>query len=151
MGAKKYLAKHKMNVYKSFIIPKPTIIKGMILDIKYQKKSKGILDNYMILVLDEHQDKIHALSLDHISPAILNDLVRKIGLVSAVGSKVSKKLKMNISSERLYNTMLKEQMNNTYNKSYRVFNLSEIKTVKVVDYEFEPDILKAFAEKYKEE
>ena len=122
-------------------ISKNKIERGMVIKIKYKKDTQTKL--YLVFVLQPKwpkttEGKLHGLSLDNIPPNKLLEISKLYNEVIATSSKVKKldlaKIRIDEASKAFYT---KEIRNDKKLKAgYRTFNLLDIKSVEVLNYDW---------------
>lgn len=136
-----------------YSIPPSNLKRGMLVEAVY-KKTDDSLGKYILLILDENYlNYVHALSVEHFKPAILDEMARKYGVIP-VNKKLNTfrqinipKLYINKTPQVFYEVIKKQLQSPTiYNKSYRTFKLGRFSSINVLDYKFADDIEKVFNE-----
>lgn len=157
------LTQHRTRINKRYNYSKGSLEKGMIVEMTYKRRKKkgdpSSLETkkYMIMVLNgNYKGYLHGISLENISSTKLNDIASDWGLASiGRGSAVATegiltglripKIQMVESSGRFYSSKF-SKAKSLFN-SYRTFNIKNIGSAAVVDYEWDkPVFIRSFAE-----
>ena len=157
------LTQHRTRIKKRYNYSKGSLEKGMIVEMTYKRRKKkgdpSSLETkkYMIMVLNgDFRGYLHGISLENISSTKLNDIASDWGLANiGRGSAVATegiltglripKIQMVESSGRFYSS--KFTKSKSLFNSYRTFNLKNIGSAAVVDYEWDkPVFIKSFAD-----
>lgn len=121
-------------------ITKSKMERGQVVKIKY-RKSDNMVKLYLVFVLQPKwpnttEGKLHGLSLDAIIPDKLKEISEVYDEVISTSSKVKKldltKIQINEASKVFYTSEIKTEK--LLKKGYRTFNLLDIKSVQVVNY-----------------
>lgn len=164
-----FLSQHRVNQKrgKSISLKTSGLQKGMIVEAKYSPMTnegkKGKQKLYMFLILNRSYKtpgtnfpKVHALSMDNFSPAVLNFLAEDIGLryipkYGTIGFDIPKLL-MEQSTSRFYSTKIRKDITRRYNDSYRTLLLKNFSQIKLIDYKFSNKVmLKSFGVDWKKD
>ncbi len=157
------LTQHRTRIRKRYNYSKGSLEKGMIVEMTYKRRKKkgdpSSLETkkYMVMVLNsDFRGYLHGISLENISSTKLNDIASDWGLanVGRGSAVVTKgiltglripKIQMVESSGRFYSSKFSKSKS-LYN-SYRTFNVKNIGSAAVVDYEWDkPVFVKSFAD-----
>jgi hypothetical protein len=122
-------------------ISKTKIERGMVIKIKYKKSTQTKL--YLVFVLQPKwpkntEGKLHGLSLDNIPPNKLLEISKLYNEVVATSSTVKKldlaKIKIDEASKSFYTKEIRTDKK--LKEGYRTFNLLDIKSVEVLNYDW---------------
>lgn len=140
-------------VTERYALPAQQLKRGMIVEASY-KPEGGDVKKYVLLILDpNYKNYVHALSLDHVKPEVLDKMARRFGVIP-VNKKISTfkqinvpKLYFNKTPQQFY-SLIREDLDSPamYNHSYRTFILPKLSGVFVLSYTFSEDIEKKFKE-----
>lgn len=155
------LTQHRTRIRKRYNYSKGSLEKGMIVEMTYKRrKKKGDASRletkrYMVMVLNSNfQGFMHGITLENISSGKLNDIASDWGLVSVgrgsafvtqgilTGLRIPK-IQMVESSGRFYSARFRKSK--SLYDSYRTFDIKNIGSVAVIDYEWDkPIFVQAF-------
>ena len=150
------LTQHRTRIRKRYNYSKGSLEKGMIVEMTYKRrKKKGDASSletkkYMVMVLNSNfRGFMHGISLENISSTKLNDIASDWGLVNVgrgsafvtqgilTGLRIPK-IQMVESSGRFYSSRFKKSR--SLYDSYRTYDIANIGSVAVVDYEWDKPI-----------
>lgn len=123
-------------------ISKTKIERGMVIKIKYKKDTQT--KSYLVFVLQPKwpnttDGKLHGLSLDAIPPNKLLEISKIYNEVISTSSKVKRldlaKIKIDESSKAFYTKEIRNDKK--LKEGYRTFNLLDIKSIDVVNYDWD--------------
>ena len=143
----KHLNEHLRRANQKLAIAKAQLNKGMVVELLY-KPDKGNIKRYVLTVLNpSFQGKMHAISMENISYSEYASFVESVGIMYIPKFQKYRgvnipKVTMNVSSNRFYYGSVKST--STLDSSYRVFNISKINSVRLIDYDFDEKLIKKY-------
>jgi len=157
-----FLSQHKTSQVRTRTINlrEAELQKGMIVSAIYKPTTSdgkmGKPKKYMLLILNRGYKtpgttvkKVHALTLDNFSPAVLNMLAEDIGLKyipkyqKTIGFDIPKLL-MEQSTQRFYSHKIRPAIASKYNDSYRTMLIPNFSQIKLVNYKFDIKVLNKY-------
>tara|TARA_R110000824_G_scaffold86073_4_gene213328 strand:+ start:4110 stop:4604 length:495 start_codon:yes stop_codon:yes gene_type:complete len=157
-----FLSQHRTRQFRarSINLRQSNLQKGMVVDAFYRPSladgKLGKAKQYMLLILNAGYKtpgtkgiKVHALTMDNFSPAVLNMLAEDIGLKyipkyqKTVGFDIPK-LIIEQSSQRFYSSKIRRQISSKFNDSYRTLLVPNFTQMKLVNYKFSKKVFQKF-------